>query len=131
MYVTDMENGVVSHRLEHLSCFLPGVLALGAKRLDLPEDLRDLHRLAAHGLAYTCTMMYLDQESGLSPEYVQFTKGLKWVDEIQRWDKEGRVGVVPGTSEPPPERNYTLRDYDVGMPDSWYLRPEVCLQKPV
>ncbi|KAI0955388.1 hypothetical protein AcW1_006986 [Taiwanofungus camphoratus] len=94
LYVTDSSRGsfLPSHRFEHLSCFLPGLLALGAHTLDLslddldpatlgPEGLRSykllqdydlpsLHRWAAEGLATTCWMLYADQPSGLGPDEV-------------------------------------------------------------
>jgi hypothetical protein len=88
-----------SHHLEHLSCFLPGLLALGAHTLPLddlasmginldylakdlqPEfkadyakisayDLKDLHMWAAEGLAQTCYLTYADQPVGLGPDEV-------------------------------------------------------------
>jgi len=97
LYVTDLSNwGTPSGNMEHLSFFLPGVLALGAKLLDpdypwldrfrsrvmprapLPSDpagLRaklDLHMRAAKGLAYTCWTMYDDMPSGIGPESMHY-----------------------------------------------------------
>lgn len=85
---------VPTHKLEHLSCFLPGLLALGAHTLPLslshldpsklgsealraynflkPYDLRSLHLWAAEGLATTCWLMYADQPSGLAPDEIVF-----------------------------------------------------------
>lgn len=61
LYVTDLQSGTPSHIFEHLSCFLPGLLALGAQTLDLPQHDKELHQWAASGLAYTCYMTYADQ----------------------------------------------------------------------
>ncbi|PCH44101.1 glycoside hydrolase family 47 protein [Wolfiporia cocos MD-104 SS10] len=95
LYVTDVATPTFSpsHRFEHLSCFLPGLLALGADQLDLSldvldprtlgdeerrsyellkhYDLRQLHRWAAEGLTTACYLMYADQPSGLAPDEVQ------------------------------------------------------------
>ncbi|XP_056274346.1 mannosidase, alpha, class 1B, member 1b [Pseudoliparis swirei] len=52
---------------DHLVCFLPGTLALGAHH-GLPADHMDL----AQQLMETCYQMYLQMETGLSPEIVHF-----------------------------------------------------------
>lgn len=48
-------------------CFLPGTLALGAHN-GLPADHMDL----AINLMETCYQMYVQMETGLSPEIVHF-----------------------------------------------------------
>lgn len=48
-------------------CFLPGTLALGAYN-GLPEDHMDL----AKQMMETCYQMYVQMETGLSPEIVHF-----------------------------------------------------------
>ncbi|KAI9062605.1 glycoside hydrolase family 47 protein [Trametes sanguinea] len=96
LYVSDTSGSkfTAAHRLEHLSCFFPGLLALGAHTVDLNAafaaidptklsaearrqydllskyDLRALHMAAAEGLTTTCWLMYADQPSGLGPEVV-------------------------------------------------------------
>ena len=78
LYVTDVYSGsstpIPSRKFEHLSCFLPGLLALGAHTLDgeMDPSERDLHMWAAEGLAYSCWLMYADQPSGLAPEEAVF-----------------------------------------------------------
>lgn len=103
LYVTDVSTpthehaGRPSHKMEHLACFLPGLLALGAHTLPLDDlaahgidlralgegfgwaergyamlarapSLREVHMWAAAGLADTCYMLYADQPTGLAPE---------------------------------------------------------------
>lgn len=109
VYVTDMstyklEDTRVSHHFEHLSCFFPGLLALGVKMLPLdnlesvgidveeltrgllPRDRRgyealsefslaDVHLWAAEAIAQTCYMTYADQPTGLGPEAVVMRAG--------------------------------------------------------
>lgn len=54
------------HKMDHLVCFLPGVLALGAytdpNGLDSERAQRDLS--IAKGLMYTCYQMYARMVSG-------------------------------------------------------------------
>lgn len=64
-----------SRKFEHLSCFLPGLLALGTHRIPeklLSQETREIHLLAAQGLGNACWMMYADQPSGLGPDEVTF-----------------------------------------------------------
>ncbi|KAF7770505.1 CAZyme family GH47 [Agaricus bisporus var. burnettii] len=123
LYVTDTNSGVPTHKLEHLSCFLPGLLALGI--LSLPtspttgsssftKKERQLHIWAAQGLAETCWIMYHDSKSGLAPDEVRMldfenwsenkfarditaeevNEGL-WVNQIGKWEKAGKPGGTP------------------------------------
>ena len=107
LYVTDSigrtnnDHAQPSHVFEHLSCFFPGLLALGAHTLPLDDlhsvgidlqslvggdeygfagrnhqriskwNLKQLHMWAAEGLAQTCWLSYADQPSGLGPEEMQ------------------------------------------------------------
>lgn len=104
LYVTDTttptfeRRGVPTHVFEHLSCFLSGLLALGAHTLPLDNlkvlgidlsklgseetfghagraykllssyNLKELHMWAAEGLAQTCWLTYADQPTGLGPD---------------------------------------------------------------
>ena len=115
LYVTDTIHPTnegyahTSHVFEHLSCFLPGLLALGAHTLpldnlrsagidlrSLTEDnqygfagrnhrrvsnwnLKQLHMWAAEGLAQTCWLSYADQPTGLGPDEMQIQGQIKLV----------------------------------------------------
>ncbi|KAI0664372.1 seven-hairpin glycosidase [Cubamyces menziesii] len=107
LYVTDTAGGsfTASHNFEHLACFFPGLLALGAHTVDLNAalaaidpsklsaearrqyevlskyDLHALHMAAAEGLTTSCWLMYADQPSGLGPETVQMRHDWKFVGE--------------------------------------------------
>ncbi|KAF9561220.1 glycoside hydrolase family 47 protein [Agrocybe pediades] len=106
LYVTDTtastfgHSKMPTHIFEHLSCFLPGLLALGADTLPLDNltelginwdnlgnettyghagtayqmlrrhSLKDLHMWAAEGIAQTCWATYADQPTGLGPDEV-------------------------------------------------------------
>jgi mannosyl-oligosaccharide alpha-1,2-mannosidase len=130
LYAGDISHGSLDHRLEHLSCYLPGVLALGAFTLpdtELPPKQKEIHRWAAHGLAYTCAISYADQESGLGPDQMKMSgKGRRWMEVVEEWELGGREGGdVPGMGEPEPERYSGKRDYSSPYPNAYFLRPEV------
>jgi len=73
-YVAEIKNNRVIHKMDHLSCFLGGTLALGA--FSHPDGLESAiaQRQLKVGkqLAYTCYQMYARSKSGLAPEYVKF-----------------------------------------------------------
>ncbi|XP_051278267.1 mannosidase, alpha, class 1B, member 1b [Dicentrarchus labrax] len=66
-FVGELSHGQFSPKMDHLVCFLPGTLALGAHN-GLPADHMDL----AKQLMETCYQMYVQMETGLSPEIVHF-----------------------------------------------------------
>ncbi|XP_034064248.1 mannosidase, alpha, class 1B, member 1b isoform X2 [Gymnodraco acuticeps] len=66
-FVGELSHGQFSPKMDHLVCFLPGTLALGAHH-GLPADHMDL----AKQLMETCYQMYIQMETGLSPEIVHF-----------------------------------------------------------
>ncbi|XP_069576189.1 mannosidase, alpha, class 1B, member 1b [Brachyistius frenatus] len=67
VFVGELSHGQFSPKMDHLVCFLPGTLALGAHH-GLPSDHMDL----AKQLMETCYQMYAQMETGLSPEIVHF-----------------------------------------------------------
>ncbi|KAK7143301.1 hypothetical protein R3I93_014455 [Phoxinus phoxinus] len=66
-FVGELSNGRLNPKMDHLVCFLPGALALGAHN-GLPADHMDL----ALQLMETCHQMYAQMETGLSPEIAHF-----------------------------------------------------------
>ncbi|KAF7371048.1 alpha-1,2-Mannosidase [Mycena sanguinolenta] len=130
LYVTDVTNGSPSFKFEHLSCFLPGLLALGVHTLDLPLAKKELHSWAADGIATTCWLSYADQASGLGPDEMTmshprapYSSG-KWTTHLAEWEAAGRPGgVPPGLSTSKPEPNIGLRDYQP-LKTTYLLRPE-------
>lgn len=127
LYVTDVASGRPIHDLQHLSCFLPGLFALGVHALDLSPRDKELHTWVAQGLAHTCWITYADQATGLGPDGVQFDEQSRlWVDVLAEWERGGRAGgAPPGVSEVPEEHAADKRDYRVSS-SVYLLRPEVC-----
>ncbi|RLW00351.1 hypothetical protein DV515_00008990 [Chloebia gouldiae] len=66
-FVGELAHGHFSAKMDHLVCFLPGTLALGAH-----NGLADDHMKLAETLIETCYQMYAQVETGLSPEIVHF-----------------------------------------------------------
>jgi hypothetical protein len=109
LYVTDRNASTYprepSHTFEHLSCFLPGLLVLGAHTLPLDNleslginlvdlakkggygefskgyeilssyNLTQVHLWAAEGIAQTCWLTYADQPTGLGPDEIRMDIG--------------------------------------------------------
>jgi mannosyl-oligosaccharide alpha-1,2-mannosidase len=96
---------------------------------------KELHSWAAQGLAETCWVTYADTKTGLGPDVMQMSHSYaqtdndasfitgKWIDAITSWEKGGRQGDAPGTSEVPREPDATKRDY-YAIKGSYLLRPE-------
>ncbi|XP_030197645.1 endoplasmic reticulum mannosyl-oligosaccharide 1,2-alpha-mannosidase isoform X1 [Gadus morhua] len=66
-FVGELSHNRFNPKMDHLVCFLPGTLALGAHH-GLPGDHMDL----AQQLMETCHQMYVQMETGLSPEIAHF-----------------------------------------------------------
>ena len=76
-YIADWNGHALEHKMDHLVCFMPGTMALGAYTdplgLESPRAQRDL--AIAKALMYTCYQMYNKMETGISAEYVRFERG--------------------------------------------------------
>lgn len=126
LYVTDVNRFSLRPvgDLQHLSCFLAGLFALGAATI---PNVDPRHAWAAEGLAHTCWVTYADTATGLGPEWVVFRAdavGARWVDELKAWEADGRVGAPPGVMDAAPvapgqDTEYAVRD------TRYLLRPEV------
>ncbi|XP_040261918.1 endoplasmic reticulum mannosyl-oligosaccharide 1,2-alpha-mannosidase [Bufo bufo] len=78
-FVGELSHGHFSPKMDHLVCFLPGTLALGAH-----NGITSDHMEIAVALMETCYQMYKQMETGLSPEISHFflhaAKGSKDID---------------------------------------------------
>ncbi|KAJ7931305.1 glycoside hydrolase family 47 protein [Mycena leptocephala] len=130
LYVTDLVNGVPTHRFQHLACFLPALLALGVhtSALGLSETERKRHKWAAEGLANMCWAVYGDTTSGLSPDDFTVdqwtvTEHGRWVPRVEEWEQAGSPGLPPGVADLPREATPQARGY-AALADAYLLRPE-------
>uniref|UniRef100_A0AAV2IWH5 alpha-1,2-Mannosidase n=1 Tax=Knipowitschia caucasica TaxID=637954 RepID=A0AAV2IWH5_KNICA len=67
-FVGELSHNRFNPKMDHLVCFLPGTLALGAH-----HGLPAAHMELALELMETCHQMYTQMETGLSPEIVHFS----------------------------------------------------------
>lgn len=70
----DSQHNHLTRKMDHLVCFLPGLLALGSvtdpRGSDSNRAVRDM--ALAKSLMFTCYQMYHRTKSNISPEYVVF-----------------------------------------------------------
>mmetsp|Transcript_29759 Transcript_29759/g.95703 ORF Transcript_29759/g.95703 Transcript_29759/m.95703 type:complete len:235 (+) Transcript_29759:253-957(+) len=68
-YVAERKNGRLYRKMDHLACFVPGMLALGAP--DVPKKA-DKYMKVAGEIMRTCYQFYKMQPTGLSAEMYNF-----------------------------------------------------------
>ena len=77
VFIADRNNGRLDTKMDHLVCFMGGLLALGAYTdplgLDSERAQRDLK--TGKALTYTCYQMYARMNTGIAAEFVQFYQG--------------------------------------------------------
>jgi hypothetical protein len=77
VYIADKNSGSLDHKMDHLVCFMGGLLVLGAYTdplgLESERAQRDLR--TGKALTYTCYQMYARMNTGISPEFVEFPNG--------------------------------------------------------
>ncbi|CAO3597767.1 unnamed protein product [Absidia cylindrospora] len=115
--------------MDHLSCFVPGMLALGSKTFDVPEDL-----MIAKGTLEACMHLYRTSDTGLGAEMWSFTGAepydrLVYQDTMNRLDNDNNKPLSqqrpihhdPDYKLPPrPSRIDQVRVID----GKYHLRPE-------
>ncbi|KAA6418245.1 MAG: mannosyl-oligosaccharide 1 [Trebouxia sp. A1-2] len=74
-YVAEFERKHVKHKMDHLVCFVPAMLALGSHTGAVSGVKADHYMQLAENLTETCWQFYAVQPTGLSPEYVTFREG--------------------------------------------------------
>lgn len=128
LYATDVWANTLKPvgNFQHLTCFLAGLLALGAASI---PNVDPKHAWAAEGLAHSCWISYADSKTGLGPEVMSFRDehlGKRWSEEVEVWEKAGRPnGYPPGVNQTMPITPGEHTEYVIA--DSRYiLRPEVC-----
>ncbi|KAH9012123.1 seven-hairpin glycosidase [Lactarius pseudohatsudake] len=137
LYVTDATvdiqgNFLPSHKLEHLTCFLPATLALGAATL---PNVPQRHMWAARALAHTCWVLYADSPSGLAPDVVLMRSpqqglaspspfGRPWVAHLKEWEQSGSHGDPPGVRSPESVRDTDTAPEYAPVANCYLLRPE-------
>jgi len=72
-WIADLEGGAKQEKMDHLVCFVPGLLTLGVySNITEDESIANKHLQLAMDLMETCMKMYTSFGLGLTPEYVRF-----------------------------------------------------------
>jgi len=71
-YLADLEHGQKQHKMDHLACFAPAMLALGAMTGVVEGQEREQHMQMAKDLCRTCYEMYARSPLGIGPEFATF-----------------------------------------------------------
>eukprot|EP01114_Cavostelium_apophysatum_P016209 TRINITY_DN4558_c0_g1_i2.p1 TRINITY_DN4558_c0_g1~~TRINITY_DN4558_c0_g1_i2.p1 ORF type:complete len:765 (+),score=229.99 TRINITY_DN4558_c0_g1_i2:105-2399(+) len=101
--------------MDHLVCYVPGMLALGAEG---PE--KELHLQLAKELVETCYLLYEQQATGIGPERVSFITAKKETEERVDVRKSAKSGKSADIQKDEIDRR---NDYKV-MSARYLLRPE-------
>ncbi|KAK9793227.1 hypothetical protein WJX73_006594 [Symbiochloris irregularis] len=87
-YIANFDHGYVAHRFEHLACFIPAMLALGAKEGAVNGSKAERYLSLAKDLTYTCWQMYDRHATGLAPEFVHWAWSM-----FEAFEKHCRVAA--------------------------------------
>ncbi|CAG8690648.1 6655_t:CDS:2, partial [Cetraspora pellucida] len=107
LFIGELSYGSFVGKLQHLTCFVPGMLAIGSKVLDRPKDLE-----VAIKLAEACYWAYEMTYTGIGPEDLWFMSSNDTYNEEEKKllkQKGAYANLPPGV----------LR-----LRDSYILRPE-------
>jgi hypothetical protein len=103
MTIGKYEGGAFRDETEHLACFAGGMLALGAKLLDRPKDMKDATRFTQ-----TCYWIGAASPLGIQPESVSF---------FAENDAEAYTNktIYGENLHPPIKQPYSIDQYDPGV----------------
>ncbi|PHZ12000.1 seven-hairpin glycosidase [Rhizopus microsporus ATCC 52813] len=127
--------------MDHLTCFVPGMLAIGSRIFNRPDDIK-----AAKGLLETCVYMYRSSATGLAPEswifpdqipYNPLTYG-KSLEELEqlpprrryRWPGKKNTPVAVNVTVEVPNRTNRTLDPPIERPSGLYARDYRYLLRP-
>lgn len=73
LYVADSQYGRLQKRMDHLACFLGGLLQMAAT--GAPPDLAEWYQATGAGLTATCHAAYARTKTHLGPDIMGFSGG--------------------------------------------------------
>jgi len=77
VYIADINNGKIDAKMDHLVCFLPGLLALGVEEGVVEGEEAEKHMNLAKEVMRTCYESYVLQATKIGPEFMVFRPTLK------------------------------------------------------
>ncbi|KAJ1984254.1 hypothetical protein H4R34_000766 [Dimargaris verticillata] len=114
-YLPELHGNRVDSRMHHLTCFAPGMLALGSHFLGVRDDMD-----VAKQLMKTCIKFYRNTATGLGPESVKFNLALAFDGTPE---SNGTAALAAGELTTVEVADYRDRGYTVDN-RSYQLRPE-------
>ncbi|KAJ2778056.1 hypothetical protein H4R18_004826 [Coemansia javaensis] len=113
--------GALASRMDHLACFYPGLLALGAQVMDRPQDLG-----LAEALARTCYLSYKHSPTGLGPEtFSLYTRSNSNNPRQRRAPPPSMPTPAEEQQQQQQQAKQSLADLGIGVVNPKYiLRPE-------
>eukprot|EP00887_Chlorella_sp_A99_P003907 scaffold11.g3907.t1 len=98
-YIAEFDRLVVKHKMDHLVCFVPGMLALGARAGAVPPPKAAQYMEVAANVTRTCWRMYRTWPTGARPRLCGGTLSVWW---LLRADPRA-PGLGPGSRGLSPE----------------------------
>mmetsp|Transcript_23810 Transcript_23810/g.66056 ORF Transcript_23810/g.66056 Transcript_23810/m.66056 type:complete len:630 (+) Transcript_23810:124-2013(+) len=79
-YIAELSrSGGLVHKMDHLACFVPGMLALGVHHEAVSGAKGERYLQVAKDLTETCHQMYKRMPCGIAPEYIEARNGQDFV----------------------------------------------------
>eukprot|EP00929_Paragymnodinium_shiwhaense_P055563 TRINITY_DN27839_c0_g1_i1.p1 TRINITY_DN27839_c0_g1~~TRINITY_DN27839_c0_g1_i1.p1 ORF type:complete len:687 (+),score=184.46 TRINITY_DN27839_c0_g1_i1:151-2211(+) len=97
-YVAEENGGSISHKMDHLACFVGGMLIYGARTLP-KKEVDGQWEATAEGITETCYQMYHRQPSHLAPECVTLHPHSAHGRDMDVWNNAGHYLLRPEAAE--------------------------------
>jgi len=97
-YIAEEKNGRTDHKMDHLACFVGGMLIYGARELK-PEEVDGRWEPTAAGITETCYEMYRRQPTHLAPEATRFNPQGGQGQDMSAWNNAGQYLLRPEAAE--------------------------------
>mmetsp|Transcript_6179 Transcript_6179/g.15115 ORF Transcript_6179/g.15115 Transcript_6179/m.15115 type:complete len:693 (-) Transcript_6179:23-2101(-) len=97
-YVAEEQSGQVKHKMDHLACFVGGMLVYGARQLPASQ-VDKAWEPAAAGITETCYQMYHRQPSHLAPECVTLVPNGAEGNDMTIWQNAAHYLLRPEAAE--------------------------------
>jgi mannosyl-oligosaccharide alpha-1,2-mannosidase len=97
-YVAEENNGRITHKMDHLACFVGGMLVYGSRMLPEAEVDQAWERNAAE-ITETCYQMYFRYPSHLAPECVSLQPNAAAGQDMVVWNNAAHYLLRPEAAE--------------------------------
>jgi len=98
VYIAEENKGKTRHKMDHLACFVGGMLVLGARELPA-RDVRPEWESVGANITETCYQMYHRQPTHLAPECVALDPGQAPGHDMVVWNNAAHYLLRPEAAE--------------------------------